>query len=46
MCLRAEAGEIDDKDCLWWTKFQTLSNQQQLKMISSKTKKPRSSKVQ
>ena len=46
MCLRAEAGEIDDKDCLWWTKFQTLSNQQQLKMISSKTKKSRSSKVQ
>ena len=41
MCLRAEVGEIDEKDCSWWTNIQTLSHQEQRKMISSKPKKYR-----
>lgn len=39
MCIRAQAGEIDEIDCQWWTKLQTLSTQEQHKMIAPKPKR-------
>lgn len=39
MCLRAQAGEIDNDDCHWWTHLQTLSEKGQHNMIFSKANK-------
>ena len=29
MCLRSEAGEINDDSCEWWTRIQTLNEKEQ-----------------
>ncbi len=46
MCLRAKAGEIDEKECHWWTKVQTVSTQEQRKMIQPKISRPRHSNAE
>ena len=35
LCLRSKAGEIDDKDCRWWTEFQENSPEAQKKKTES-----------
>lgn len=45
MCLRAQAGETDNEHCDWWTRIQTLSSQEQRKIILTKPKKSRSRKA-
>ncbi len=44
MCLRARSGELDEEDCAWWTQIQTLSEQEQRKMVDQNNKKPRKRK--
>ena len=39
MCLRAQAGELDGYECLWWTKIQEVSVEEQKKMIRFKPKR-------
>ena len=39
MCLRTQAGELDESECLWWTKIQEVSAEEQKKMISFKPKR-------
>lgn len=41
MCLRAQAGEVDEQDCHWWTHIQTLPSQEQQKIIHPKPSRPR-----
>ena len=41
MCLRVHSGEVDEKNCQWWTKIQTVSSKEQQKMIQSKSKQQR-----
>ena len=43
MCLRAKAGEVDESDCHWWTQIQTMSEQEQRKMVD--TNKQRKQKI-
>ena len=33
MCIRSQAGELDDDSCEWWTRIQTLDPQDQEKML-------------
>jgi len=44
MCLRARSGELDEADCTWWTNIQTVSEQEQLKMVDQDNKQPRRQK--
>ncbi len=39
MCLRARSGELDEEDCVWWTRIQTLSEQEQRKMVNQNSNK-------
>ena len=34
MCLRNKAGELQDDSCEWWTRIQTMSSDQQEKMLN------------
>ncbi|MEM7303972.1 MAG: polynucleotide adenylyltransferase PcnB [Pseudomonadota bacterium] len=38
MCLRAQAGEIDEYECSWWTKIQEVSPAEQKQMTRYKPK--------
>lgn len=41
LCLRSKAGEINDKDCRWWTEFQENSPEaQQRKADSQRRRRP------
>ncbi|MCL4155712.1 UNVERIFIED_CONTAM: hypothetical protein GTU68_033646, partial [Idotea baltica] len=40
MCLRAHSGELDEQDCTWWTQIQTVSEQEQHKMVDQNNSKP------
>ena len=45
MCLRSQAGEVNDDSCEWWTRIQTLAPQEQdilLKPAKAKSKKNKS----
>jgi poly(A) polymerase len=39
LCLRAKAGEIDSAEADWWTNIQAVSEQEQLALVSQRTKK-------
>jgi poly(A) polymerase len=39
MCLRAHSGELDEQDCTWWTQIQTVSEQEQHKMVDQNKRK-------
>ena len=41
MCLRSKAGEIDDDSCEWWTNIQTLSSEQQERLLKPARNAPR-----
>jgi len=38
MCLRAQAGEIDNSECHWWTTIQSVPLNEQRKMINQNNK--------
>ena len=40
MCLRAHSGELDEEDCTWWTHIQTISEQEQRKMVDQNNNNP------
>ncbi len=44
MCLRARSGELDEENCTWWTQIQTVSEQEQRKMVDQNNRKPRKRK--
>ncbi|MDH5386897.1 MAG: polynucleotide adenylyltransferase PcnB [Gammaproteobacteria bacterium] len=39
LCLRSQAGEINDADCRWWTEFQNNSPEAQQKKTESKQRR-------
>ncbi|MDH5735195.1 MAG: polynucleotide adenylyltransferase PcnB, partial [Gammaproteobacteria bacterium] len=41
MCLRNKAKEIEDDSCEWWTRIQTMSSDQQEKMLKPAKSSPR-----
>ena len=41
MCLRSKAGELSDDSCEWWTNIQTLSSEQQEKLLKPARHTPR-----
>ena len=45
MCIREQSGDTNEENCDWWTHIQTLSNQEQRKIILSKPKKSRKRKM-
>lgn len=44
MCIRSRAGELTDDSCEWWTHIQTLSGQDQEKMLRPAKARPRKRK--
>ena len=44
MCLRVEAGELDESECQWWTTIQTVSANEQRNMINKRNKQQHSGK--
>ncbi len=44
MCIRSKAGELKDDSCEWWTHIQTLSTQDQEKMLKPAKARPRKRK--
>ena len=44
MCLRNKAGELNDDSCEWWTRIQTMSSDQQEKMLNPAKSSPRKKK--
>lgn len=40
MCLRAHSGELDEQNCTWWTQIQTVSEQEQRKMVDQNNSEP------
>ena len=36
MCLRAQVGELDSKECEWWTQIQSASPEEQRKMLNQR----------
>lgn len=41
MCIRNRAGELQDDSCEWWTRIQTMSSDQQDKVLNPAKKSPR-----
>ncbi len=41
MCLRVHSAEVEKEDCTWWTQIQTLSEQEQRKMVDQNNTSPR-----
>ncbi len=44
MCLRSSAGEITDDSCEWWTRIQTLNENDQEKLLRPAKARPRKRK--
>ena len=38
MCLRTQAGELDESECIWWTRIQEAPAEEQKRMIRFKPK--------
>ncbi len=45
MCLRSKAGEITDDSCDWWTRIQTMSHEQQDKLLKPAKNAPRKRRI-
>lgn len=41
MCIRNKVGELQDDSCEWWTRIQTMSSDQQDKVLNPAKKAPR-----
>ena len=41
MCLRSQAGELDDDSCDWWTHIQTLNREEQDRLLKPARNQPR-----
>ena len=41
MCLRSKAGELEDDSCEWWTRLQTLSTEEQDRLLKPARNSPR-----
>jgi len=41
MCLRSKAGELTDDSCDWWTRLQTLSEEEQERLLKPAKNEPR-----
>ncbi|MCW9014451.1 MAG: polynucleotide adenylyltransferase PcnB [Gammaproteobacteria bacterium] len=41
MCLRGKAGELDDDSCEWWTNIQSLSSEEQERLLQPARNAPR-----
>jgi len=44
MCIRSQAGEVNDDSCEWWTRIQTLGAQEQEILLKPAKAKPRTKK--
>ncbi len=44
MCIRSQAGEVNDDSCEWWTRIQTLGAQEQEILLKPAKAKPRKKK--